>query len=144
MSHSAATRMTGPFLSLRRRAGAFPRRSARRHRSPSVKPLSAHPFVAAPGDSRGRSRGIVTALRAGAQPSPRRLLFSRAPSSGRPERTSPVAQSPGRLAMTRHAFTAAALAIAAMAAQSDADLKLPRISPDAKVTQTVGLTDLTV
>jgi hypothetical protein len=46
--------------------------------------------------------------------------------------------------MSRRSCIAAALAIAALAAPSYADLKLPRISPDAKVTQTLGLTDLTV
>jgi len=46
--------------------------------------------------------------------------------------------------MTRSSCIGAALAIAAFATPSLADLKLPRISPDAKVTQTVGLTDLTV
>jgi len=46
--------------------------------------------------------------------------------------------------MTRYALTAAALAISTLATPSAAQLKLPRISPDAKVTQTVGLTDLTV
>jgi hypothetical protein len=46
--------------------------------------------------------------------------------------------------MTRNAFAGAALAIATLAAPSAAELKLPRISPDAVTTQTVGLTDLTV
>ena len=46
--------------------------------------------------------------------------------------------------MTRNSCLAAALAIATMATPSHAELKLPRISPDAKVTQTLGLTDLTV
>ena len=46
--------------------------------------------------------------------------------------------------MTRNSCLAAALAIATLAAPATADLKLPRISPDSKVTQTVGLTDLTV
>jgi hypothetical protein len=46
--------------------------------------------------------------------------------------------------MTRNTGFAAALALAALATPSLADLKLPRISPDAKVTQTVGYTDLTV
>ena len=46
--------------------------------------------------------------------------------------------------MSRRSWIAAALAVVALAAPSYADLKLPRISPDAKVTQTVGLTDLTV
>lgn len=45
--------------------------------------------------------------------------------------------------MRTHAFAAAALAIVALASPAAAQ-KLPRISPDAKVTQTVGLTDLTV
>ncbi len=46
--------------------------------------------------------------------------------------------------MRRIICTAAALAIATLATPSFAQLKLPRISPDAKVTQSVGLTDLTV
>ena len=46
--------------------------------------------------------------------------------------------------MTRNSYLAAALAVATLATPSLAELKLPRISPDAKVTQTVGLTDLTV
>jgi hypothetical protein len=46
--------------------------------------------------------------------------------------------------MTRNSCLAAALAIATLATPSHAELKLPRISPDAKVTQTLGLTDLTV
>jgi DUF2911 family protein len=46
--------------------------------------------------------------------------------------------------MSRRSWIPAALAVVALAAPSYADLKLPRISPDAKVTQTVGLTDLTV
>ena len=46
--------------------------------------------------------------------------------------------------MIRNSCLAAALAIAALASPSAAQLKLPRISPDAKVTQQVGLTDLTV
>jgi hypothetical protein len=46
--------------------------------------------------------------------------------------------------MTRNSCFAAALAIATLATPSYAELKLPRISPDAKVTQTLGLTDLTL
>ena len=46
--------------------------------------------------------------------------------------------------MNRFAIPFTALAIAALAAPAAAQLKLPRISPDAKITQTVGLTDLTV
>jgi DUF2911 family protein len=46
--------------------------------------------------------------------------------------------------MSRRSCIAAALAVVAFAAPSYADLKLPRISPDAKATQTLGLTDLTV
>ena len=46
--------------------------------------------------------------------------------------------------MTRNSCIAAALAVATLATPSFAELKLPRISPDAKVTQTLGLTDLTL
>ena len=46
--------------------------------------------------------------------------------------------------MIRRSCISAALAIAALATPSVADLKLPRISPDSKVTQTLGFTDLTV
>ncbi len=46
--------------------------------------------------------------------------------------------------MRRHAFAAAALALVTLAVPAAGQPKLPRISPDARVTQTLGLTDLTV
>ena len=46
--------------------------------------------------------------------------------------------------MKRNTCLAVALAIATLAGPSSAELRLPRISPDAMSSQTVGLTDLTV
>src|SRR5438132_10483008 len=62
-------------------------------------------------------------------------------SAGHSSRADP---HPGRHTMIRRSCISAAFAIAALATPSAADLKLPRISPDSKVTQTLGFTDLTV